>query len=137
MNHERTQTIQVESRKILKLEFTHFAVSTGPWPGDVSTCPSDYVTITDGDGTILMDRKCGFSAQDYPSDSGYFVPPVITSRTNRVEILFHTDGNGYTYGWRLVWAALTPGMMTEHRMFPLHCNRININISHFMMSIGA
>ena len=83
---------------ILKLEFTYFAV----------LCPGDYITITDGDGTTLMDKRCGSSSTD-PSDSEYFLPPSITSRTNRVEIFFFTNSGGSTTGWSLSWAAVTPG----------------------------
>ena len=115
-NLEKIQTIQVKSGKILKLEFTHFEVeacNVETWDGTGyvegtgdTTCPCDFVTITDGDGTILMDKSCG---SGNPSRSDYFQPPAITSRSNRVEIFFHTYGNGHTFGWSLGWAAVTPG----------------------------
>ena len=95
----------MESGKILRLEFTHFAV----YACDVTTCPCDFVKITDGDGTTLMDNSCGYSYLD-PSSSLYFLPPIITTRSNRVEIFFHTDGSGDTEpGWSLSWSAVTPG----------------------------
>ena len=105
---DETQTLEVESGKILRLEFTHFSVEYA------STCMFDYVKIIDGDGTILMDKSCGFSSRD-PSDSGYFQPPTITTRTNRVKIFFHTDGSGSTdgsttTGWSLSWSAVTSGL---------------------------
>ena len=49
---ENTQTIHVESGKILRLEFTHFAVD---W--DSHGCSYDSVKITDGDGTTLMNKS--------------------------------------------------------------------------------
>ena len=102
-NLNKTQLIEVESGKILRLEFTHFDVEHG------STCQYDFVKITDGDGTTLMDNSCGYSDRD-PSDSRYFLPPIITTRSNRVEIFFHTNGNGYTMTrWSLSWSAVTPG----------------------------
>ena len=102
-NLDQTQTLQVQRGKMLRLEFTHFAVYWG------STCQYDYVKITDGDGTTLMDNSCGYSLKD-PSDSGYFQPPTITTRTNTVEIFFHTDGDIARTGWSLSWIAVTPGL---------------------------
>ena len=91
---------------MLRLEFTHFAVYWG------STCQYDYVKITDGDGTTLMDNSCGYSD---PSSYGlsigswYFQPPTITTKTNTVEIFFHTDGVNTHIGWSFIWSAVTPG----------------------------
>ena len=73
-----------------------------------STCQFDYVKITDGDGTTLMDNSCGSSSLD-PSNPGYFQPSTITTRTNTVEIFFHTDASGTRPGWSLSWIAVTPG----------------------------
>merc|ERR1719264_39336 len=101
-NIDKTQTIVVESGKILRLEFTRFFVYWG------STCQYDFVKITDGDGTTLMDNSCGNSDQD-PSSPYYFLPPIITTRSNRVEIFFHTDGSDTRTGWSLSWSAVTSG----------------------------
>ena len=103
-NLDKIETIEVESGKILRLEFTNFAV----WACDVNTCPCDYVKITDGDGTTLMDNSCGYSDRD-PSDSLYFLPSIITTRSNKVEIFFHTNGAVTDPGWSLSWSAVTPG----------------------------
>ena len=106
-NLDKTQTLQVETGKILRLEFTRFDVQ--PCENGMDTCPCDYVKITDGDGTTLMDNSCGFSSHD-PSSSYYFQPPTVTTKTNTVEIFFHTNG-GYTKtGWSLTWIAVTPGL---------------------------
>ena len=113
-NLDKTQTIEVESGKILRLEFTYFAV----WVCDITTCPCDFVKITDGDGTTLMNNSCGYSD---PSSSVYFLPPIITTRSNRVEIFFHTDGSHTQAGWSLIWSAVTPGekalMLNSIRFF--------------------
>ena len=101
-NVDKTEFIEVESGKILRLEFTHFAV----YACNIATCPCDFVKITDGDGTTLMDNSCGYSD---PSFSPYFLPPIITTRSNRVEIFFHTDGSDTRPGWSLSWSAVTPG----------------------------
>ena len=101
-NMDKTQTIEVASGKILRLEFTSFAVDWG------STCSYDFVKITDGDGTTLMDNSCGYYDRD-PSWTWHFQPPIITTRSNRVEIFFHTDGSLTRNGWSLSWSAVTPG----------------------------
>ena len=102
-NLDKTQTLQVETGKMLKLEFTHFAVEWG------STCSYDYVKITDGDGTTLMDNSCGFSNVDTYDFLLYFQPPTITTKTNTVEIFFHTNdfSTGRDTSWKLSWTAVT------------------------------
>ena len=110
----KTETIQVESGKVLRLEFTSFDVY------HCSNCACDHVKITDGDGKTLMDNCCGYSTSS-PTSSSYFVPPVIVSNTNTVEIFFHTDARGSKSGWRLIWAAVTPGLKTLLTTSTYHC----------------
>ena len=85
------------------MQFTKIAIQYA------SKCLKDYVKITDGDGTILMDRSCGYSSND-PSSSSHFMPPIITTKTNTVDILFHTDASSVDSGWSLNWTAVTPGL---------------------------
>ena len=103
-NFKRTEVIQVESGKILRLEFTHFEVAYG------SRCEYGFVKIRDGDGTTLMDKICGFSTYD-PSHPYNFLLPNMTTRSNRVEIFFSSDDRSYytESGWSLSWSAVTPG----------------------------
>ena len=108
-----TEQIEVENGKILRMEFTYFAVQI--CRSDYS-CQCDYVRITDGDGTTLMDNSCGYSSFD-PSHPGYFLPPAITSSSNRVEVLFHTNGRDATAGWSLSWIAVTPGECKQNIFF--------------------
>ena len=103
-NLDQTQTLQVQRGKILRLEFTHFAVIVC---GSITACSCDYVKITDGDGTTLMDNSCGYSD---PSSSLYFQPPTITTSTNTVEIFFHTNIDHTRVGWSLSWIEVTPGL---------------------------
>ena len=104
-NLDKKETIKVKSGKILRLEFTYFYVNGNP-----SGCSDyDYIKVTDGDGTTLMDKSCGDSSRD-PSHSRYFQPPKITSITNTVEIFFHTSEGGRQTGWNLTWIAATPGV---------------------------
>ena len=95
----------MESGKILRLQFTNFAVSS------CDNCTCDHVEIKDGDGKTLMDKSCGDSSIS-SSSSGYFQPPVIVTNTNTVEIFFHTDAKNSKSGWSLSWAAVTPGLTT-------------------------
>ena len=88
---------------MLRIEFTKIAV----WWAQM--CPRHYVKITDGDGTTLMDRGCGYGPGNKASSS-YFLPPIITTLTNTVDIFFHTDGGGAQTGWSLNWTAVTAGL---------------------------
>ena len=108
-NLERTDTIQAESGKMLRLEFTRFQVVR--CSSDTANCSCDYVKIVEGDGTTLMDRGCGYSTTT-PSSSWYFLPPIFITKTNAVDIFFYTDGSGAAPGWSLKWTAVTPGLTT-------------------------
>ena len=88
----QTNTIEVEEGLIVEMQFTAFDVEYD------STCSDDHVTIKNGDGTTLMEKTCGSS-----------LPAAVTSKSNTVEIYFHTDGSGSKSGWRLTWRAVTPG----------------------------
>ena len=91
----------------LRLEFTSFDVwACGQTP--VDTCACDFVKITDGDGTTLMDKSCGISSR-HPSDTFFFLPPVLISKSRTVDIYFHTDDYFAGMGWSLSWTAVTPG----------------------------
>ena len=54
----------------------------------------DYVEITDGDGS----RLGRFSADQNDG------PPDVTSNTETVHVLFHTDEATAKRGWRLEWS---------------------------------
>ena len=105
-NVDRTEHVVVDAGKILRLEFTRFDVGHIVTV-NIETCLTDFVRITDGDGTTLMDNSCGYSDRD-PSDSHYFQPPFITTKTNKVEIYFHTN-DGARPGWSLRWTAVAEG----------------------------
>ena len=102
-NLEKAHTIQVEGGKVLRLEFAYFAVEWEP------TCQYDYIRITDGDGTILMNNSCGYSSVD-PSEPNYFQPPIINTKSNSTNIFFRTNSRHNDPGWRISWTAVTPGL---------------------------
>ena len=106
---EKTDTIQVDQGLILSLQFAAFDIHT--WD---STCSYDHLTITDGDGTTLMEKSCGSSSNGNIVIGGQsmssFLPPNITSTSNIVKLVFSTDGTGVTMsGWSVSWTAVTPG----------------------------
>ena len=134
-NLDKTETVEVESGKLLRLEFTHFDVQSSGSTCQGSSCQincyDDYVKITDGNGTTLMDKSCGSSSTD-PSSFWYFLPPILTTGSNRVEILFHTNGIHQSTGWSLSWSAVTPGVkaltfnsMAMDSLINLHCRQLN------------
>ena len=77
---------------IISIEFTTFKIESH------STCAFDHLTITDEDGTTLMEKSCGKS-----------LPASITSRTNIVHIFFTSNGIITRPGWSLSWNAVTRG----------------------------
>merc|ERR1719153_2093249 len=71
-----------------EIKFSDFALED---PASDSSC-YDWVTIKDGDGSILLDKTCG-------SD----IPPPITSNTNTARVFFYTDRNINARGFSLDW----------------------------------
>ena len=55
----------------------------------------DYVEIIDGDGTNFG---------HFTFDDGDLTRTNITSNTETVDVLFHTDGSVTRRGWRLEWS---------------------------------
>ena len=100
--HER-KTIEVAKGNIINIHFTDFELEK---PDEV-----DYVEITDGDGTLLGH----FGARHYSDNLGFgqwekkkkgIKIPDITSITETVHVLFHTDESVTSTGWRLKWSKL-------------------------------
>ena len=89
---EKIFTIKVEEGLAVFLEFTAFNVEYSP------TCRYDHLTITDGDGTTLMEKSCGST-----------LPAAITSTSNMVNLVFNTDSITTKTGWSLSWSTVTPG----------------------------
>ena len=96
----------METGKVLRLEFTYFAVEWEP------TCQYDYVRITDGNGLILMNNSCGYSSVD-PSAPNFVLLPIMNTKTNSATIFFRTNSLRTDPGWRLSWMAVTPGLILD------------------------
>ena len=89
-NLEKTDTIQVEQGLVITLEFTAFRIQK-----KYKDCRFDHLTITDSDGTTLMEKRCGSS-----------LPPAIRSRSNTINLVFTTDGSSTRTGWSISWRAV-------------------------------
>ena len=95
--------MQVEEGQIFELHFTAFEIE----------CEYDHLTITDGDGTILMAKSCGT-----------ILPADITSTTNIVNLLFSSYSVQLSLednrrrdnlaGWKLDWRSVEPGECQQH-----------------------
>ena len=107
-NLEKTETIKVEQGLILFLQFTAFDIEFA------YTCEFDHLTITDGDGTTLMEKSCGGYSSTWHDDDvviggesiGSSLPPAITSRSNSINLVFTTDVNNARSGWSVSWRAV-------------------------------
>ena len=85
--------IEVEQGLILSLAFSAFDIHSS----SSGSC-NDHLTITDGDGTTLMEKSCGSS-----------LPAAITSISNMIRLHFSTDDSGTSTGWNVSWTAVTTG----------------------------
>ena len=84
--HQR-KTIQVAKGNIVNIHFTDFELEEPD--------PVDYLEITDGDGTSLG---------HFTHRNDHLTLKNITSRSETVYLLFHTDGSVTRRGWRLEWS---------------------------------
>ena len=117
----------MEQGLILTLQFTAFDIESH------FTCNYDHLTITDGDGTTLMEKSCGsanwnnivIGGENIESSlSGYgyggygqnigSLPPNITSTSNIVKLVFSTDNWNTRSGWSISWMAVTPGECQQY-----------------------
>jgi len=133
--HER-KTIEVAKGNVIKIHFTDFDLER---PDQV-----DYVDITDGDGSFLG----RFGARHYVDEEGsgegsgdegpgeMIRISDITSNTETVHVLFHTDSTVTRSGWRLEWSSspspsgerelATSGVLTSPNFPERYLNRLDI-----------
>ena len=91
--HER-KTIEVAKGNVINIHFTDFEVER--------TDPVDYLEITDGDGTLLGYFGSGHYTEATPERTWRM--ENLTSVTETVHLLFHTDESVTRSGWRLEWS---------------------------------
>ena len=100
LNYKKTDMIMVDQGMVISLQFTKFDVySSDVYLMFTTTVCKDYLSITDGDGTLLMEETCGTS-----------LPDNITSTSNIVQLHFkssYEDNN--MRGWSLQWRTVVPG----------------------------
>ena len=93
--------IQVPEGNTIWIRFTDFQCE----PRHSVSSATDTVTVTDSDGTRLGyfdgGRRDRFDDDDDIGDD--WRNNEILSKTETVEVLFHTDSVGYMEGWRLEW----------------------------------
>ena len=96
--HER-KTIEVAKGNVINIHFTDFELES---PDQV-----DYVEITDGDGTLLGHFGANHFQNTLELGEGErrIRIPDLTSITETVHVLFHTDGSVTRRGWRLEWSS--------------------------------
>jgi len=72
-NFDETKTIEVDSGRKIKVKFTAFSLEQG------RNCVWDYLQVTDGDGSVLMDKSCGTTKPaDFTSKTNKFVLLILT-----------------------------------------------------------
>ena len=99
----KPDALQVEEGQIVELNFTAFEID----------CKYDHLTITDGDGTILMEKSCGT-----------ILPANITSTSNIIILMFNSYSvqlflgdnrrSEESTGWKLGWRSVEPGECQQH-----------------------
>ena len=110
-NHHLTQIIEVEQGLIVLLKFTAFDIEY-QWNTNGITCAFDHLTITDGDGSSLMERSCGSTIDGTVTIGSQLIfsslPPDVRSRSNVVNLEFSTNYVNVMTGWSVTWSAVTP-----------------------------
>ena len=121
-NLDKTHTILVEQGLVLLLHFTAFDTKDSAY-----NCVSNHLTITDGDGTILMKKTCGSTVVGNANIEGQSIgsslPTDVRSRTNVINLFFKTDAfeelsgslQPLQYaetGWSVSWSAISPDQST-------------------------
>ena len=87
-NLTSTHHVTVETGLILSIEFTAFDIKQVT--GARGQCHSDCLLVTDGDGTVLLEKSCGWPGRLQLGDERVDlpVPPKMKSRSNTVNFIF-------------------------------------------------
>lgn len=87
---------KLTSNTLLQLQFATFTTYSS----------ADYLTVYDGDS---------LSAPLIGNFSGNFVPPLITSSTNKLYVRFKTDRTGSRYGFKAHYRGKVPFLKLDIR----------------------
>jgi len=88
-NQNKETRLEVATGSVIVLKFTHFSLED-------EGCKYDWVQVVDGDGSVLMDKKCGST-----------VPGPVTSKTHVMIVKFVSDGSVNKPGFRAEWTKST------------------------------
>ena len=114
-NIEKTETIRVDPGLVLSVEFNGFSIEDCD-----ASCGCDHLTITDGDGTTLMEKSCG--SFPYIMIGGQTIdsplPVPIISKSNIINLVFKTSSYNSGPGWNISWSAVTPGELKKWGHLP-------------------
>jgi len=86
---DKTYKISVSAGKKVKITFARFSLEYG------SRCRYDYLTIVDGNGNTILGKSCGATK-----------PRAVTSQTNKVKVIFHSDYSVTSTGFKINWTAV-------------------------------
>merc|ERR1712029_26935 len=89
VNQDKTYEISVAAGKTIEMTFAAFSLEEA-WG-----CGWDYLTIEDGNGSTLLGKSCGSVK-----------PAMITSKTNKVKVVFHSDYSVTSTGFKINWVAI-------------------------------
>ena len=115
----KTDTIKVEQGMVILLKFNAFDIEyKSNCHKTQYTTVYDFLMITDGDGTTLMEGSCGSTADGNirvgGQSLGSSLPADIISRSNVVNLIFNTNWHTARSGWSVTWQALAPGKKEQH-----------------------
>ena len=108
VNYDTTEIVKVREGLLILLQFTSINIEYE------SNCLFDFVSFTEGDGTILMDRTCGSTMEANVQIGSQILGsslPIQRSRSNIVRLRFKSDYSSAMLGnrWSVSWVSVTPG----------------------------
>lgn len=122
-NSQKEYTVEVKEGLILSIEFNDFEVEFYDLSldrdmnyqtddnGDIDyfspICRYSHLTITDGDGTTLVEKVCGY--RELNLDDKHL--KLIRSKSNVIKLQHYTNRKQEKSFWSLSWRAVTPGQI--------------------------
>ena len=105
----------MEEGLIISLQFTAFDIQGN---SNGYCYRREHLTITDGDGTTLMEKSCGTTSEGNvligDQSIGSSLPDNIMSTSNIVKLVFSTSSLTSRSGWSISWMAVTPGECQQY-----------------------
>jgi len=89
VSQDKTYEMSAAAGKKIKMTFAAFSLEND-W-----RCGWDYLTIVDGNGRELLGKSCGSVK-----------PATVTSQTNKVKVVFHSDSSVTSTGFKIDWVAV-------------------------------